>query len=328
MEPDDTPRTKLTRSTTDKYVWGVSGGLGRAFGIDPTLFRVAFGVSVLFGGIGIVAYIALAAFLPKDDGEPAWIEGRSKATTIIVVAVLGICAISALKPPDFIFGPGIFVVAGITVAGVLLYRSFGGTRGEDPARVAARVTLVLIAMVAALGAATGVGFIAAIGGGPAEAVIGIVAGLGLISAGLLGGPRWLILPAMVLVLPLAVVSAANIDLTGGVGHREYRELKPTYRLGMGQMVVDLRDVTLPANTAVKLSLGIGEVRLRPPAGTCVTTSGKIGLGEADLPKPFDSGGDIKLDQRAKPAPGHPLLTVDADVGVGHLQIDRQVSACA
>ena len=152
--------------------------------------------------------------------------------------------------------------------------AFGGTRGEDPARIVARVTLVAIALVAALGTATAVGFAAAIGGGTAEAVIGIAAGLGLIAAGLLGGPRWLILPVMVLVLPLAVVSAANIDLTGGVGHRSDHRLPaaPDYRLGMGQMDIDLRDVKLPAGeTAVDVSLGIGEARLRVPAGACVNT---------------------------------------------------------
>src|SRR3954464_2119707 len=282
--------TKLTRSTTDKYVWGVAGGLGRSFGIDPTIFRVAFAVSVLFGGIGTVAYLALAAFLATDDGRPAWIEQRSRAQTIIVIAVLGICAIAALKPPDFIFGPGILVVAGLTVAGVALYRTFGPARGEDPARVVARVTLVLIAMVALLGTATGIGFIAAIGGGTAEAVIGIVAGLGLISAGLLGGPRWLILPVMVLVLPLAVVSAANIDLTGGVGHRDYHVLKPSYRLGMGEMNLDLRDVRFPpGETAMRVSLGMGEAHVRVPAGVCVATTGNIGLGAADLPERWGQG---------------------------------------
>ena len=61
MEPE-APR-KLTLSTSDKYVWGVAGGLGRYFGVDAMLFRVAFGVSVVFGGIGIVAYLAFAAFL-------------------------------------------------------------------------------------------------------------------------------------------------------------------------------------------------------------------------------------------------------------------------
>ena len=51
-----------------------------------------------------------------------------------------------------------------------LYRAFGGERGDDPARMIARATLVLLVLVAALGAATGVGLIAALGGGPAIAV--------------------------------------------------------------------------------------------------------------------------------------------------------------
>jgi hypothetical protein len=182
-------------------------------------------------------------------------------------------------------------------------------------------------MVATLGAATGVGFIAAIGGGPAEAVIGIVAGLGLITAGLLGGPRWLILPVMVLVLPLAVVSAANIDLTGGVGHSTYHRLHPAYRLGIGEMVVDLRDVKLDGDTTVKLSLGMGEIRLRPPADACVATTGHIELGAADVPERVHSGADFHFDTNPKPTPQSNLLLVDADIGVGHLRIDRN-SACA
>src|SRR3954453_15541617 len=135
--PGPDAQRKLTRSTTDKHVAGVAGGLGRYFGIDPVIFRVGFGAATLVSGIGLIAYIGLLAFLPKDDGEPAWIEGRSRATTIAVVAVLGIGAFSTLKPPGFIFGPGLFVVAAITLLGVILYRTFGGQRGEDPARVIA-----------------------------------------------------------------------------------------------------------------------------------------------------------------------------------------------
>src|SRR3954463_10834246 len=249
MEPDDSPR-KLSRSTTDKYVWGVAGGLGRQFGIEPMLFRVAFMVSVVFGGIGIAAYLAAGAFLPRDDGEPAWIADKSRATTIAVVIALVIAGVSALKPPTFLLGPGLIVVAGFTLLGVGLYRAFGGRQGEDPARVAARITLVGLCLVAAFAVSVGVGFVAAIGGGVAVAIISIAGGLGLIAAGLLGGPRWLILPAMVLVLPLAVVSAADLDLRGGVGQAEYRptsvtQLRPEYRLGMGQLDLDLRGVEFP-----------------------------------------------------------------------------------
>src|SRR5215213_10706981 len=148
MESDDSPR-KLTRSTADKYVWGVAGGLGRQFGVDPMIFRVAFMVSVVFGGIGIAGYLALGAFLPRDDGEPAWIADKSRATTIVIIAGLCIAGLSALKPPSFLLGPGLIVVAGFTVLGVGLYRAFGGREGEDPARIAARVTLVALCLVAA-----------------------------------------------------------------------------------------------------------------------------------------------------------------------------------
>ena len=86
-EPMDEPR-RLERSTTDKYIAGVSGGLGRYFGLDPVLFRIAFGVSIVFGGVGILAYIALWVFLPTDDGGPAFMDNRSRATTVVAMVAL------------------------------------------------------------------------------------------------------------------------------------------------------------------------------------------------------------------------------------------------
>jgi hypothetical protein len=133
---------------------------------------------------------------------------------------------------------------------------------------------------------------------------------------------------VVLVLPLAVVSAANIDLTGGIGHRAYKpdtvaDLKPKYRVGIGQVDLDLRNMTLPAGrTQVNLSVGMGEARVRVPTGTCVATDAKIGVGAADLPQRVDEGADITIDRSNSRA----QLLVKADVGVGHLQIDN--NACA
>ncbi|HWK27131.1 MAG TPA: PspC domain-containing protein [Solirubrobacter sp.] len=329
--PENAGARRLTRSTTEKYVAGVAGGLGRYFGIDPLIFRVAFGAATLVSGVGLLAYIALVAFLPKDDGEPAWIAGRSKLTTIALTGVLGVIAVSTLATPAFLFGPGLFGVAVLTLGGIGLYRAFGGNIKDDPARAIARATLVAIGLAAALGAATAVGFVAAIGGGTAMAIIAIAAGLGLVTAGLLGGPRWLILPVIVFVLPLAVVSAADIDLRGGVGERTYRpatvaDLRPEYKLGVGHMIVDLRRVSLPAGTTeVNLRLGMGEARVRVPENACVTTAATIGAGAADLPERVDQGLDINVDH-ADAAAGRPRLVVKADLGVGHLQVDR--SACA
>ena len=43
---------------------GVAGGLGRYFNIDPVIVRIAFAISVLIGGLGVLAYVALALFVP------------------------------------------------------------------------------------------------------------------------------------------------------------------------------------------------------------------------------------------------------------------------
>ena len=50
---------------------GVAAGLARHLGIDPTIVRVGFGVSLLFSGVGLVAYLVMLAIVPSDDATPA-----------------------------------------------------------------------------------------------------------------------------------------------------------------------------------------------------------------------------------------------------------------
>ena len=57
----------LTRSSDDKMVSGVSGGIASYLGIDPVLVRVVFAVTTLTSGIGLLAYLALWALVPSDD---------------------------------------------------------------------------------------------------------------------------------------------------------------------------------------------------------------------------------------------------------------------
>ncbi len=70
MNPDI--RT-LTRSSTDRKLSGVAGGLGEYFGVDPILFRIGFAVATLASGAGALAYLFLLAFVKSDDatGSPA-----------------------------------------------------------------------------------------------------------------------------------------------------------------------------------------------------------------------------------------------------------------
>jgi phage shock protein C len=63
---------RLTRSRDDRLLGGVAGGLGEFLGVDPTLVRIVFVLVALFGGSGLVLYVALWLLVPPaDDGERA-----------------------------------------------------------------------------------------------------------------------------------------------------------------------------------------------------------------------------------------------------------------
>ncbi|MCL2194848.1 MAG: PspC domain-containing protein [Oscillospiraceae bacterium] len=68
---------KFYRSTTNRHVTGVCGGIGEYFNIDPTLVRVVYTLLSIFsaGFPGVLGYILLTAIIPKrpvgrDDDVP------------------------------------------------------------------------------------------------------------------------------------------------------------------------------------------------------------------------------------------------------------------
>ncbi len=69
MTPVGFTRVRLYRSSTNRMLAGVCGGLGQYLGIDPTLIRilVALGTFFTFVGPGIIIYIILALIVPADD---------------------------------------------------------------------------------------------------------------------------------------------------------------------------------------------------------------------------------------------------------------------
>jgi phage shock protein C len=76
---------QLARSQSDHRIAGVCGGLGRYFGIDPVLIRVAFVVAA-FMGFGLLLYVVLWIVLPKGEPAgppaPAWSGRTSPAVRI------------------------------------------------------------------------------------------------------------------------------------------------------------------------------------------------------------------------------------------------------
>lgn len=65
------PAKRLHLSRTDRKLAGVCGGLGEWLDIDPVLFRVAFIVLALMGGLGILVYAVLWLLIPRPSAVPA-----------------------------------------------------------------------------------------------------------------------------------------------------------------------------------------------------------------------------------------------------------------
>lgn len=60
---------KLYRSRSDRILFGVCGGLGEYFNIDPTFFRIGFVLLVLADGIGILLYLVFALIIRKEPRD-------------------------------------------------------------------------------------------------------------------------------------------------------------------------------------------------------------------------------------------------------------------
>jgi len=56
--------SQLTRSQADRVVAGVAGGIAQRLGVSSTLVRLAWVLSVFFGGFGLLAYLILWIVLP------------------------------------------------------------------------------------------------------------------------------------------------------------------------------------------------------------------------------------------------------------------------
>jgi phage shock protein PspC (stress-responsive transcriptional regulator) len=116
------------RSGSDRKIAGVAGGLGRAFGVDPVLIRVAFVILTIFAGFGLLPYVACWLLLPADGDEVSPAEsllgrGRSATPPILAVGLAIVALISILS--TFSWGPPFWplVIAGCVA--ILILRKKG-----------------------------------------------------------------------------------------------------------------------------------------------------------------------------------------------------------
>ena len=58
---------QLYKSSANRRIAGVCGGIGEYFGIDPTLVRLGFVALSLLAGGGLAAYIIAAGIMPERE---------------------------------------------------------------------------------------------------------------------------------------------------------------------------------------------------------------------------------------------------------------------
>ncbi len=64
MTPEKIKR--LYRSRRDRMIGGVCGGLAEYLDTDPTIIRLAFALSILLGGAGVIAYLIMWIVIPEE----------------------------------------------------------------------------------------------------------------------------------------------------------------------------------------------------------------------------------------------------------------------
>ena len=71
-------QTRLERSTTNRVVAGVCGGIAEYLQVDATLVRVFFVIGTLLtAGLGILGYIVLLVLMPQPGQRAPFVQGAS-----------------------------------------------------------------------------------------------------------------------------------------------------------------------------------------------------------------------------------------------------------
>lgn len=238
---EDRPR-RLRRSSGDRLLLGVGGGLGKYFHVDPVMIRIGFAISLIFGGIGAAAYLLLALFVPTD-GEPDWAENLGRrlqakrlwqvlaAIAIAAVAAAGLLGLAAASAFVVALGLGVPVGIAVIAAGALL--ALTALRGRR------LQWLIPPALAIAVGA-------------------GIASASDLNFRGGIGDREY---------QPLSTEAIPPNGYNLGVG-----------RLVIDLRQIDWKDQVAD----LKLHLGAGQANVLVPSRVCVVGPGHVGAGESEV----------------------------------------------
>ena len=109
-----------------RVIAGVAAGIGRRYGIDPIIIRIALVVATFFGGVGVLFYLLGWVLLPAEQDEVSAAEallGRGRSATsgplTIVLIILMIPSLLYFTHGDF---SAYVVAAGLVLGLYMLHR--------------------------------------------------------------------------------------------------------------------------------------------------------------------------------------------------------------
>lgn len=81
---------RLYKSSSNRIISGVCGGVGEYFKINPVTVRIIWFLAMFFIGIGILAYIAGMILIPKNEGDKSTKSySNTKPIIGIICIILG-----------------------------------------------------------------------------------------------------------------------------------------------------------------------------------------------------------------------------------------------
>lgn len=227
---------RLERSTSDKKIAGVAGGLGQYFDLNPNVFRLGFVILTILGGAGILVYLAAVLVMPVEGEEQsiaarALAERRERPAPLIGLGLVGVAIAVLLSRGDLWPSAGAGWVL-ILVGGLII---LWATRQERGSR---RVLRFLAVLVSLLSVAVAVAVIAAF--------------------------SWFDLSLSDGIGDRTYQPAAAADI------------RSSYALGIGDLRVDLSHVTAPAHVKASLGVGKLKVIVPRDAAVTVNAHAKAG----------------------------------------------------
>ncbi len=358
---DEAPPRRLVRPDDGRWLGGVCAGLGRYFDVNPLIYRIAFAALALAGGTGLLLYLAAYLVIPGERSEESIaveaLRGHREHPWLLVgVGLLAFGALFALSEARFWPDTGNVWLAALIVGGALVWwhvsnRDRPPRTAHTPAVAADATTVVQPApppprppakqslfapVVGALLACAGLfGLLSVLDVYDVDLAVALAAGLAIVGVAIAVGAftqrrvGGLVVLGLFLLAGFGAAAATPVSVSSGIGEKSeqpaaFSDLERSYELGIGELDLDLGAVALPPGTTfVDASVGVGDLVITVPRGVALEIDVQAGIGEVDVLGRSDDGIDAHRRITVPgPTPDAPVLDVDADVGLGAVEVRR------